>query len=103
MNNVLLDEFLFNVIVMAIFVVLLWLFYIYFGNVIFNCCCFVNNFLLLALGILFIIMIVKFFIVLFLGLVGVLFIVCYWVVIKDLEELIYFFIVIGLGFVGGVN
>ncbi|MCR9054708.1 MAG: DUF4956 domain-containing protein, partial [bacterium] len=58
-NNVPLDEFLLNVIVTAILVALLRLFYIHFGNAISNRRRFANNFLPLALGTLLIIMIVK--------------------------------------------
>lgn len=102
-NNVPLDEFLLNVIVTAILVALLRLFYIHFGNAISNRRRFANNFLPLALGTLLIIMIVKSSIALSLGLVGALSIVRYRAAIKDPEELTYLFIVIGLGLAGGAN
>jgi hypothetical protein len=102
-NNVPLDEFLLNVIVTAILVALLRLFYIHFGNAISNRRRFANNFLPLALGTLLIIMIVKSSIALSLGLVGALSIVRYRAAIKDPEELTYLFIAIGLGLAGGAN
>lgn len=102
-NNVPLDEFLLNVIVTAVLVALLRLFYIHFGNAISNRRRFANNFLPLALGTLLIIMIVKSSIALSLGLVGALSIVRYRAAIKDPEELTYLFIVIGLGLAGGAN
>lgn len=102
-NNVSLDEFLLNVIVTAILVALLRLFYIHFGNAISNRRRFANNFLPLALGTLLIIMIVKSSIALSLGLVGALSIVRYRAAIKDPEELTYLFIAIGLGLAGGAN
>ncbi|MEQ8706317.1 MAG: DUF4956 domain-containing protein [Phaeodactylibacter sp.] len=102
-NNVPLDEFLLNVIVTAILVALLRLFYIHFGNAISNRRRFGNNFLPLALGTLLIIMIVKSSIALSLGLVGALSIVRFRAAIKDPEELTYLFIAIGLGLAGGAN
>jgi len=102
-NNVPLDEFLLNVIVTAVLVALLRLFYIHFGNAISNRRRFANNFLPLALGTLLIIMIVKSSIALSLGLVGALSIVRYRAAIKDPEELTYLFIVIALGLAGGAN
>lgn len=102
-NNVPLGEFLFNILVTAVLVALLRLFYIHFGNAISNRRRFANNFLPLALGTLLIIMIVKSSIALSLGLVGALSIVRYRAAIKDPEELTYLFIAIGLGLAGGAN
>ncbi len=102
-NNVPLGEFLFNILVTALLVALLRLFYIHFGNAISNRRRFANNFLPLALGTLLIIMIVKSSIALSLGLVGALSIVRYRAAIKDPEELTYLFIAIGLGLAGGAN
>lgn len=102
-NNVPLDEFLLNILVTAILVSLLRLFYIRFGNAVSNRRRFSDNFLPLALGTLLIIMIVKSSIALSLGLVGALSIVRYRAAIKDPEELTYLFIVIGLGLAGGAN
>ncbi|MCB0556321.1 MAG: DUF4956 domain-containing protein [Phaeodactylibacter sp.] len=102
-NNVPLDEFLFNILVTALLVALLRLYYIHFGGAISNRLKFSNNFLPLALGTLLIIMIVKSSIALSLGLVGALSIVRYRAAIKDPEELTYLFIAIGLGLAGGAN
>lgn len=102
-NNVPLDEFLLNILVTALLIALLRLFYIRFGNSISNRRKFAANFLPLALGTLLIIMIVKSSIALSLGLVGALSIVRYRAAIKDPEELTYLFIAIGLGLAGGAN
>ena len=102
-NNVPLDEFLFNMLLTALLVALLRLFYVHFGNAISNRRKFAANFLPLALGTLLIIMIVKSSIALSLGLVGALSIVRYRAAIKDPEELTYLFIAIGLGLAGGAN
>lgn len=102
-NNVPLDEFLLNILVTALLVALLRLFYIHFGNAISNRRKFAANFLPLALGTLLIIMIVKSSIALSLGLVGALSIVRYRAAIKDPEELTYLFITIGIGLAGGAN
>lgn len=102
-NNVPLEEFLFNILVTALLVALLRLFYIHFGSAISNRRKFADNFLPLALGTLLIIMIVKSSIALSLGLVGALSIVRYRAAIKDPEELTYLFIAIGLGLAGGAN
>lgn len=102
-SNVPLDEFLLNILVTALLVALLRLFYIHYGNAISNRRKFAANFLPLALGTLLIIMIVKSSIALSLGLVGALSIVRYRAAIKDPEELTYLFIAIGLGLAGGAN
>ena len=102
-NNVPFDEFLLNIVVTALLVSLLRLFYIHFGNAISNRRKFAGNFLPLALGTLLIIMIVKSSIALSLGLVGALSIVRYRAAIKDPEELTYLFITIGIGLAGGAN
>lgn len=102
-NNVPLDEFLLNILVTALLVALLRLFYIHYGNAISNRRKFSANFLPLALGTLLIIMIVKSSIALSLGLVGALSIVRYRAAIKDPEELTYLFIAIGIGLAGGAN
>lgn len=96
-------DFLANILVTAVLVALLRLFYIHFGDAISNRRRFANNFLPLALGTLLIIMIVKSSIALSLGLVGALSIVRYRAAIKDPEELTYLFIAIGLGLAGGAN
>ncbi len=102
-NNIPFDEFLLNILVTALLVTLLRLFYIHYGNAISNRRKFSNNFLPLALGTLLIIMIVKSSIALSLGLVGALSIVRFRAAIKDPEELTYLFFVIGLGLAGGAN
>ncbi len=102
-NNIPFDEFLLNILVVALLVSLLRLYYIRFGNAISNRTKFANNFLPLSLGTLLIIMIVKSSIALSLGLVGALSIVRFRAAIKDPEELTYLFIAIGLGLAGGAN
>lgn len=102
-NNVPLSEFLLNILVATILAGLLRLFYIHFGNAISNRRRFANNFLPLALGTLLIIMIVKSSIALSLGLVGALSIVRFRAAIKDPEELVYLFMIIGVGLACGAN
>lgn len=97
------DEFILNLLIVAILIYFLRLYYIRFGTTLSNRSRFANNFLPLALGTLLIIMIVKSSIALSLGLVGALSIVRYRAAIKDPEELTYLFIVIGLGLAGGAN
>lgn len=101
--NVPFDEFLFNIIIVAILTMILRFYYIRFGSSISNRTKFASNFLPLALGTLLIIMIVKSSIALSLGLVGALSIVRFRAAIKDPEELTYLFIAIGLGLAGGAN
>lgn len=102
-NTIPLDEFLINIIIVAILVSLLRQYYIHFGFAISNRRKFSRNFLPLALGTLLIIMIVKSSIALSLGLVGALSIVRYRAAIKDPEELTFLFIAIGIGLAGGAN
>ena len=102
-ENIPFDEFLLNIVVTALLVALLRLFYIHYGNAIANRRRFAANFLPLALGTLLIIMIVKSSIALSLGLVGALSIVRFRAAIKEPEELTYLFIAIGLGLAGGAN
>jgi uncharacterized membrane protein YhiD involved in acid resistance len=102
-NNVPFDEFLLNILVVAILASALRFFYIHFGTAISNRRKFGNNFLPLALGTLLIIMIVKSSIALSLGLVGALSIVRFRAAIKDPEELTFLFFAIGIGLAGGAN
>lgn len=102
-NNVPLPEFLLNILVASLLAGLLRLFYIHFGNAISNRRRFASNFLPLALGTLLIIMIVKSSIALSLGLVGALSIVRFRAAIKDPEELVYLFMIIGVGLACGAN
>ncbi len=102
-DNIPIDEFVLNILVVSVLVFLLRAFYIRFGTAISNRTRFSNNFLPLALGTLLIIMIVKSSVALSLGLVGALSIVRYRAAIKDPEELTYLFIVIGIGLAGGAN
>ncbi|MEL6863155.1 MAG: DUF4956 domain-containing protein [Bacteroidota bacterium] len=102
-NNIPLDEFILNILVVAALTSLLRLFYIRYGFAISNRQKFANNFLPLALGTMLIIMIVKSSIALSLGLVGALSIVRFRAAIKDPEELTYLFITIGIGLAGGAN
>ncbi len=101
--NIPLDEFLLNIIVVAILVSLLRIFYIRYGNSHTNRKRFAANFLPLSLATLLVIMIVKSSIALSLGLVGALSIVRFRAAIKDPEELTYLFFVIGIGLAGGAN
>ena len=102
-QNIPLDEFLLNMIVVAILVSLLGIFYTRFGNSLSNRKKFADNFLPLGLATLLVIMIVKSSIALSLGLVGALSIVRFRAAIKDPEELTYLFFVIGIGLAGGAN
>ena len=97
------DEFLLNILVVAILVSLLRIFYVRYGNSLSNRKKFAANFLPLSLATLLVIMIVKSSIALSLGLVGALSIVRFRAAIKDPEELTYLFFVIGLGLAGGAN
>jgi len=102
-ENVSFDEFLINIVVTAVLIAFLRLFYIYYGNAISNRRKFASNFLPLSLGTMLIIMIIKSSVALSLGLVGALSIVRFRAAIKDPEELTYLFIAIGLGLAGGAN
>ena len=102
-ENIPFDEFLFNVLLIALLAGILRWYYIRYGHSISNRRRFGNNFLPLALGTLLIIMIVKSSIALSLGLVGALSIVRFRAAIKDPEELTFLFIAIGLGLAGGAN
>ena len=102
-NNVPLGEFLINLLVATMLATMLRLFYIHFGNAISNRRRFASNFLPLALGTFLVIMIVKSSIALSLGLVGALSIVRFRAAIKDPEELVYLFMVIGIGLACGAN
>jgi len=102
-DNIPIDEFLLNILIIALLVALLRIFYIRFGNALSNRRKFSANFLPLALATLLVIMIVKSSIALSLGLVGTLSIVRFRAAIKDPEELTYLFIAIGLGLAGGAN
>ena len=102
-QNIPLDEFFLNIIVVAILVSLLGMFYTRFGNSLSNRQKFSDTFLPLGLATLLVIMIVKSSIALSLGLVGALSIVRFRAAIKDPEELTYLFFVIGIGLAGGAN
>jgi hypothetical protein len=102
-ENTPIDEFLLNVLLVALLTGILRWYYIRFGHALSSRRRFGNNFLPLALGTLLIIMIVKSSIALSLGLVGALSIVRFRAAIKDPEELTFLFIAIGLGLAGGAN
>lgn len=102
-ENTPIDEFLLNVLLIALLAGILRWYYIRFGHALSNRRRFGNNFLPLALGTLLVIMIVKSSIALSLGLVGALSIVRFRAAIKDPEELTFLFIAIGLGLAGGAN
>lgn len=102
-KNVPFDEFLLNILVVALLSSLLRVYYIHFGNAIANRRKFGSIFLPLALGTVLIIMIVKSSLALSLGLVGALSIVRFRAAIKDPEELTFLFFAIGIGLAGGAN
>lgn len=102
-ENISLVDFILNMVVVAILVYVLRLFYIRYGDAIAHRSKFAANFLPLALGTFLIITIVKSSIALSLGLVGALSIVRYRAAIKDPEELTYLLLVIGVGLAGGAN
>lgn len=97
------QQFLFNAILTAILSYLLGRFYMKYGDAVSNRKKFGNNFMLLALSTMLIIYIVKSSIALSLGLVGALSIVRFRAAIKEPEELIYLFFVIGIGLGMGAN
>jgi len=97
------QHFLFNAILAALLSYLLGRFYIRFGTTISNRKKFASIFMLLALSTMLIIYIVKSSIALSLGLVGALSIVRFRAAIKEPEELVYLFFVIGIGLGLGAN
>lgn len=97
------QDFIINLIVVALLTSLLRIYYIRFGNSITNRKRFGSNFLPLGLTTMLIITIVKSSIALSLGLVGALSIVRFRAAIKDPEELTYLFLVIGVGLAAGAN
>jgi uncharacterized membrane protein YhiD involved in acid resistance len=97
------QQFLFNAILTAVLSYLLGRFYMKYGDAVSNRKKFGNNFMLLALSTMLIIYIVKSSIALSLGLVGALSIVRFRAAIKEPEELIYLFFVIGIGLGMGAN
>lgn len=96
-------SFVFNLLVATILALGLGQFYIRFGNAVANRQKFASNFIPLALTMVLIITIIKSSIALSLGLVGALSIVRFRAAIKDPEELIYLFLVIGIGLATGAN
>ncbi len=101
--NIPLDEFLLNILVVAMLVSVLRWYYVRFGWSVANRAKFASNFMPIALGTLLIITIVKSSLALSLGLVGALSIVRFRAAIKDPEELSFLFIAIGIGLAGGAN
>ena len=101
--NIPLDEFLLNLLIVAILVSILRWYYVRFGWSVANRAKFASNFMPIALGTLLIITIVKSSLALSLGLVGALSIVRFRAAIKDPEELSFLFIAIGIGLAGGAN
>jgi len=97
------QQFLFNAFLTAALSFLLGRFYMKYGDAVSNRKKFGNNFMLLALSTMLIIYIVKGSIALSLGLVGALSIVRFRAAIKEPEELIYLFFVIGIGLGMGAN
>lgn len=102
-NTIDLKLFIFNLLVATVLSLLLSRFYTHFGNAVANRHKFSNNFMPLALTTVLIITIIKSSIALSLGLVGALSIVRFRAAIKDPEELIYLFLVIGTGLAIGAN
>jgi len=97
------QHFILNALLAALLSYLLGRFYIRFGTTITNRKKFASNFMLLALATMLIIFIVKSSIALSLGLVGALSIVRFRAAIKEPEELVYLFFVIGIGLGMGAN
>lgn len=102
-NTISFQDFMIGFILTAILAILIRNFYIRFGTAISNRKRFANNFLALALIVMLIITIVKSSLALSLGLVGALSIVRFRAAIKDPEELVYLFLVIGLGLATGAG
>lgn len=96
-------QFLLNILVVTLIAFIIKKFYIRYGKAISNRERFANNFIPLALGTLLIITVIGSSVALSLGLVGALSIVRFRAAIKDPEELIYLFLIIGLGLTGGAN
>ncbi len=96
-------QFVLNALLAALLSWLLSRYYNRFGRVVGNRSRFSGNFMLLALTTMLIIYIVKSSIALSLGLVGALSIVRFRAAIKEPEELVYLFLVIGIGLGMGAN
>jgi len=97
------QHFIINALLAALLAYLLGRFYIRYGTTITNRKKFASIFMLLALSTMLIIFIVKSSIALSLGLVGALSIVRFRAAIKEPEELVYLFFVIGIGLGMGAN
>jgi uncharacterized membrane protein YhiD involved in acid resistance len=95
--------FILNLVVATILALSVRLFYIRFGQAVANRRKFASNFIPLAITTVLIITIIKSSIALSLGLVGALSIVRFRAAIKDPEELIYLFLIIGIGLATGAN
>ena len=102
-NTISFQDFMLSFLLTAILAVLIRNFYIKYGTAISNRKRFANIFLALALIVMLIITIVKSSLALSLGLVGALSIVRFRAAIKDPEELVYLFLVIGLGLATGAG
>ncbi|MEL6718787.1 MAG: DUF4956 domain-containing protein [Bacteroidota bacterium] len=102
-NEINIVDFLIGFLLTTLLSLSIRTFYIRFGDAISNRKRFSNNFLPLALVIMLIITVVKSSLALSLGLVGALSIVRFRAAIKDPEELVYLFMVIGLGLAMGAG
>lgn len=102
-NTIVFQDFLLNLLVVALLTGGLRLYYIRYGHAITNRKRFASNFMPLGLTTMLIITIVKSSIALSLGLVGALSIVRFRAAIKDPEELTYLFLVIAIGLAAGAN
>lgn len=102
-NEINITDFLIGFIITALMAIAIREFYVRFGDAISNRKRFANNFLPLAMTTMLIITIVKSSLALSLGLVGALSIVRFRAAIKDPEELVYLFLVIGLGLATGAT
>lgn len=96
-------EFLINLVVVTVIAYISKQFYVKYGRAVSNRGKFSSTFLPLALSTLLIITVIKSSISLSLGLVGALSIVRFRAAIKDPEELIFLFLMVGLGVTGGAN
>ena len=96
-------DFTINIVIAGILGYLLRIVYVKFGSSLNNRSLFSKNFVVLTMTTMFIITIVKSSLALSLGLVGALSIVRFRAAIKEPEELVYLFFIIGIGLANGAN
>ena len=98
-----LNNFIISILVSVILSLLIQLFYVKFSSTLSNRMDFSKNFVILGVTTCIIIVIVKNSLALSLGLVGALSIVRFRAAIKEPEELVYLFFIIGIGLANGAN